>query len=292
MTPQEPEKLKVYLDRLARVPGIAGNGLLAFYLDDEPEMRAVPTGRSEDLQRLVKGRFPGAATAMATVRPSYCREYLRGADFFMLDQYPFPNMPMSWLGDAMDRAARERAGTGSFGHQAFSDGTIAEHARVRQMDCLAFLSSSTEPGDLLLHLVEHRQDPRGAPEPGTGRRPPQQDLSLAPGEEPRPAGGGADALGIPGGPEGEARGPDLPEEERGGDDADRRKHGRGPCGGPLKMGEFRTRGKGTSRGSKAAEAAMSGPAREALQRRPLTVEQGAIRLTLSPTNQGLYFESP
>jgi hypothetical protein len=58
------------------------------------------------------------------------------------------------------------------------------------------------------------------------------------------------------------------------------------------MGEFRTRGKGTSRGSKAAEAAMSGPAREALQRRPLTVEQGAIRLTLSPTNQGLYFESP
>ena len=105
--PHDPERLKIYLDRLAELPIPADDNQLAFYVDDEPEMRAVPAGRTEDVQRLVKGRFPRASTGMAIVRPSYCREYLRASDFFMIDNYPFPDMPMSWLGDSMDRAADE-----------------------------------------------------------------------------------------------------------------------------------------------------------------------------------------
>jgi hypothetical protein len=141
-TPGDPERLRVYLDRLAELPVTAEDSQLAFYVDDEPEMRAIPPGRAEDVQRLVKGRFPGASTGMATVRPSYCRDYLRASDFFMLDQYPFPNMPMSWLADSMDRAAREAGRDRLLSViQAFSDG---DHwpslPGWRQMDCLAFLS--------------------------------------------------------------------------------------------------------------------------------------------------------
>ncbi|MHB9097047.1 MAG: glycoside hydrolase family 10 protein [Syntrophales bacterium] len=141
-TPGDPERLKVYLDRLTELPVTAEDSQLAFYVDDEPEMRAVPAGKAEDVQRLVKGRFPGASTGMAIVRPSYCREYLRASDFFMLDQYPFPNMPMSWLADSMDRAAQEAGRDRLLSViQAFSDG---DHwpslPGWRQMDCLAFLS--------------------------------------------------------------------------------------------------------------------------------------------------------
>ena len=141
-TPGDPERLKVYLDRLAELPVTADDTQLAFYVDDEPEMRAVPAGRAEDVQRLVKGRFPRASTGMATVRPSYCREYLRASDFFMLDQYPFPDMPMSWLGDSMDRAAEEAGRDRLLSViQAFSDGGYwPSLPGWRQMDCLAFLS--------------------------------------------------------------------------------------------------------------------------------------------------------
>jgi hypothetical protein len=141
-TPGEPERLKVYLDSLAELPVTADDSQIAFYVDDEPEMRAVPAGRAEDVQRLIKGRFPQASTGMAVVRPSYCREYLRASDFFMLDQYPFPNMPMSWLADSMDQAAAEAGRDRLLSViQAFSEG---DHwpslPGWRQMDCLAFLS--------------------------------------------------------------------------------------------------------------------------------------------------------
>jgi len=283
MTPQEPEKLKVYLDRLAQVPGIADSGLLAFYLDDEPEMRAVPTGRSEDLQRLVKGRFPGAATAMATVRPSYCREYLKGADFFMLDQYPFPNMPMSWLGDAMDRAAREAGRDRLLSViQAFSDGDHwPSMPGWRQMDCLAFLSIvHGSRGIFFFTWSSIGKTPEGRQSLGrvVGRlnkiypwlleknldrpvevqmlseyrvdpkgRPAVQTCLKKKGEETMLI--AVNTVGA-------------------------------PVEALLKMGDSEPGGKGTSRGPKAAEAAVSGPAREAFSEDLYPVEQGAIRLTL------------
>jgi len=140
--PNDPERLKVYLDRLSQMGVGADDSHLAFYVDDEPEMRAVPAGRAEDVQRLVKGRFPRASTGMATVRPSYCREYLRASDFFMIDNYPFPDMPMSWLGDSLDRAAEEAGRDRLLSViQAFSDGDYwPSLPGWRQMDCLAFLS--------------------------------------------------------------------------------------------------------------------------------------------------------
>jgi hypothetical protein len=142
--PHDPGRLAVYLERLS---GILNNDYdtgLAFYVEDEPEMRAIPPGRTADVQRLIKARFPQASTGMATVRPSYSREYQQGSDFFMIDNYPFPNMPMSWLGDSMDRAAQEVGRDRLVSViQAFSEkeGEVwPSMPGWRQIDSLAFLS--------------------------------------------------------------------------------------------------------------------------------------------------------
>jgi hypothetical protein len=145
--PHDPGRLKVYLDDLRRRAPSAGlgqgwEGDLAFYVNDEPELRSVPVNLAEDLQTLVKGAFPGAATCMAVVRPARCRDYLRASDFFMMDQYPFPILPMTWLADSLDKAAsiagQERLLSVI---QAFHEGEVwPELPGWRQIDCLAMLS--------------------------------------------------------------------------------------------------------------------------------------------------------
>ena len=75
---------------------------LAFYVNDEPGIWSFPVNRADDINRLIKGRFPTSATCMAVVRPQVCRDFQWAADFFMLDQYPVPYMPMTWLSDSMD----------------------------------------------------------------------------------------------------------------------------------------------------------------------------------------------
>jgi hypothetical protein len=81
---------------------------------------------------------------MAIIRPWVCAEYAQSTDFFMLDQYPVPFMPMTWLSDSMDEAA-EQVGRKRLGSviQAFGGQSRPDHPRPptwREMDCLAFLS--------------------------------------------------------------------------------------------------------------------------------------------------------
>lgn len=137
--PHEPERLKIYLDKLQ---GVDGTSDMAFYVNDEPELRSVPTGEADDIQRLIKDRYPYAATCMAVVRPPRTRDYLGASDFFMMDQYPFPVLPMTWLSDSMDEAA---AITGKDRLlsviQAFHEGEVWPNLPGwQQIDCLAFLS--------------------------------------------------------------------------------------------------------------------------------------------------------
>jgi len=156
--PHDPDRLPVYLEEISRY---ARPWDLAFYVIDEPGIHSFPTGRAMDVNRLIKERFPGCATCMAIVRPQVCGEYVDGADFFMLDQYPVPYMPMTWLSDCMDECAEgigqsaerevlgaKRIGQGASGRlasviQAFGGKGRLDHPRLptrQEMDCLAFLS--------------------------------------------------------------------------------------------------------------------------------------------------------
>ncbi len=146
--PRDPDRLKVYLDALADSLGLpeppAYTRLqdLAFYVNDEPELTSFPTNSAEDVQMLIKGRFPKSSTCMAVVRPRHCRPYLGASDFFMMDQYPYPYMPMTWLSDSMDEAARDTGADRLLSViQAFREGENRPLMPGWQhMDCLAFLS--------------------------------------------------------------------------------------------------------------------------------------------------------
>jgi len=103
-TPHDPDELRPFLDEIA---GHVRPGYLAFYVNDEPEIRSAPVNAAEDVQRLLKDRYPGAATCMAIVRPEACRDYKNASDLFMMDQYPVIGRPMTILSDSLDRAARD-----------------------------------------------------------------------------------------------------------------------------------------------------------------------------------------
>lgn len=141
--PKDPDRLTPFLDELAKT---VRSDDLAFYVNDEPGIHAFPRGRAQDIQRLIKARFPDAATCMAVVRPRVCRDYLDAADFFLLDQYPVPHMPMTWLSDSMDRAARDvgrsrmAAVVQAFGGRKWSGWGWPRMPQWHEMDCLAFLS--------------------------------------------------------------------------------------------------------------------------------------------------------
>ena len=80
---------------------------LAFYVNDEPGIWSFPINRANDINQLIKERFPMCATCMAVVRPRVCRDYRWSADYFMLDQYPVPFMPMTWLSDCMGECTEQ-----------------------------------------------------------------------------------------------------------------------------------------------------------------------------------------
>jgi len=169
--PHDPDELLVYLEEMEKA-GVRGrlsstsipqsptsnlqapasslqppaSNLLGFYVNDEPEIVSFPMNKANDVQRLIKNRFPEAATFMAVVRPQKVRDYLSATDFFMMDQYPVPSRPMVWLSDSIDEAA-EITGTERIISiiQAFGGDEEAKHGWPRlptrqEIECLTFLS--------------------------------------------------------------------------------------------------------------------------------------------------------
>ncbi|MFA4902748.1 MAG: hypothetical protein WC600_08385 [Desulfobaccales bacterium] len=80
--------------------------LLGFYVEDEPEGRSVPPVKLGELSEALKKDHPGVLTAVAMLRPQMVKDYRDAADIFMIDPYPVPHMPMTWLSDCIEEAAR------------------------------------------------------------------------------------------------------------------------------------------------------------------------------------------
>lgn len=141
--PHDPEKL---IDVLDRLKPMLQKGQFSFYVNDEPEIHSFPEGQAEDIRRIIKQHFPDAVTNMAIVRPQAISFYEKGADYFMLDQYPVPHMPMAWLADSMDEAAghvgrdRLQSVIQAFGDDKHAAGGWPRLPTYEEMSCLAFLS--------------------------------------------------------------------------------------------------------------------------------------------------------
>ena len=140
--PRDPGKLKVYLDNL---PDINENKL-AFYVNDEPGIHGFSVEKANKIQQIIKKQYPLVATCMAILRPQVCDKYINAADFFMLDQYPVPFMPMTWLSDSIEQAKKTVGEQRiisiiqAFGGEKWANNGWPQMPSWSQMDCLAFLS--------------------------------------------------------------------------------------------------------------------------------------------------------
>ena len=100
--PRDAEKSKVLLDSIEEIPK---HGKFGFYVNDEPGIHSFPLYKAQDIRQMLHDRYPNIPTSMAVVRPQVIPDYSNTSTYFMLDQYPVPNMPMTWLSDSMDEAA-------------------------------------------------------------------------------------------------------------------------------------------------------------------------------------------
>ncbi|MDO9533432.1 MAG: hypothetical protein Q7O12_15075 [Deltaproteobacteria bacterium] len=120
--------------------------LFGFYIEDEPEGRSVPPEKIKALKDSLKHDHPGVLTAVAMLRPQMIAAYREAADVFMVDPYPVPNMPMTWLADSLDEAARHIPRDRVWAViQAFGGAKWAKHGWPRlpsymEMRCLSYLA--------------------------------------------------------------------------------------------------------------------------------------------------------
>jgi len=137
--------LRAYQAKISR--DVGGNlELLGFYIEDEPEGRSVSPKKIQALKESLKEDHPRVLTAVAMVRPQMVATYRDSADVFMIDPYPVPHMPMTWLSDSLEEAAhhvaKERiwAVIQAFGGERYIKEGWPRRPTFEEMRCLTYLS--------------------------------------------------------------------------------------------------------------------------------------------------------
>ena len=94
-------KLKTLLNKLKY-----NSGLYGWYIADEPEGRSVRPHRLWKLSERIHASDPFHPTALVNVRSNKVVDYAPAADIVMVDPYPVPHRPLTWLSDSIDEARR------------------------------------------------------------------------------------------------------------------------------------------------------------------------------------------
>jgi hypothetical protein len=94
------EALAAFLQEIKASPTI-----LAWYLADEPEGSAISPSSIWRWREFLRSYtpFPGA---LVLVRAQQARDYALAADILMIDTYPIPRMPITWLSDSLEQAKK------------------------------------------------------------------------------------------------------------------------------------------------------------------------------------------
>ncbi len=120
--------------------------LLGWYIEDEPEGRSVPSyDIAKKIQRL---RNLGSMhpTFMAMVRPQWVGAYAGTADVILMDQYPIPDNPITWLSESMDAARGLSHGASiwaviqAFGGQGWKGKGWGREPSYKEMKALSYLA--------------------------------------------------------------------------------------------------------------------------------------------------------
>jgi hypothetical protein len=144
--PRQHDDLNRFLDLLERHDALRPRDRVWFYINDEPELRSVPPAQLAQLRRRLLEVYPRRLCATAMVRPHRIPYYKNAADIFIMDQYPIPKMPLTWLSDSIDEA-RSHLGDHRVWAviQAFGGGHHAKQGWTRrptlaEMRALSFLA--------------------------------------------------------------------------------------------------------------------------------------------------------
>ena len=131
---------------LAEVGHVLGKSLLCLYAADEPELGGVAPLSLLRVRDRVRGVLPRLPMAAAVVRARFVPYYRYACDWFLLDPYPVPNRPLTWLSDSLDRAKQNvEAGRCMAVIQAFGGEEQAVRGwdrfpTLEEMRALAFLA--------------------------------------------------------------------------------------------------------------------------------------------------------
>lgn len=94
------EALAAFLQEIKQSPA-----MLAWYLADEPEGSAIPPSSIWRWHQFLRSYtpFPGA---LVLVRAKQAWDYAPATDILMVDPYPIPRMPITWLSDSLEQAKK------------------------------------------------------------------------------------------------------------------------------------------------------------------------------------------
>lgn len=81
-------------------------GLYGWYIEDEPEGRGISPSLLWQWRNYILSHDPGHPTAVANLRSRKVGDYAPAVDIVMIDPYPIPHMPVTWLSDSIDEARR------------------------------------------------------------------------------------------------------------------------------------------------------------------------------------------
>jgi hypothetical protein len=84
----------------------SSKGVLCWYLEDEPEGRGIPPSYIWRLNKYIHKMDPTHPTSLVLVRSKKAYDYGDGVDILMVDPYPIPLMPITWLSDSIDEARK------------------------------------------------------------------------------------------------------------------------------------------------------------------------------------------
>jgi hypothetical protein len=79
-------------------------GLYGWYIADEPEGRSLSPHHLWKLSERIHATDPFHPTALVNVRSNKVADYAPAADIVMVDPYPIPHRPLTWLSDSIDEA--------------------------------------------------------------------------------------------------------------------------------------------------------------------------------------------
>jgi hypothetical protein len=97
--PDRIKNLTEFIKDIGDIPALYG-----WYIEDEPEGRGVPPSYLWKVSRRIHSIDPDHPTALVNLRSWRVKDYEAAVDIVMVDPYPIPHMPVTWLSESIDEA--------------------------------------------------------------------------------------------------------------------------------------------------------------------------------------------